>query len=58
MVAEGISTYHVDSDGMVFRHVVDNKMEDRDKATSVNKVEEIKEKLKKLQKSPETAPSM
>jgi len=51
---EGVSTYYVDGRGQVYKHVVDNKRESKERQTSVDK---IKEKLDKLKKRAVPAPA-
>lgn len=56
VIEEGISTYHVDGGGYIFRHVFDNKDVDKDKP--VTKLEEVKEKLQKLKGSTVPNPNL
>ena len=44
---EGISYYHVDEEGKIFRHILDNKEQDKEKPI-LSTVESIKEKVQKL----------
>lgn len=55
---EAISSYHVDKEGKIFRHVLDNK--DEDKGENVKStVEAVKEKLQKLrEKAPVPSPAL
>jgi len=50
-VASGISTYHIDNESKVIKHVLDVREVDRDrlKAVNTNAVEQIKAKVAKLQ---------
>ena len=50
VLGEAISTYYVDGEGYIYRHVLDNKDVDKDKP--VSKLEEVKEKLEKLKGVP------
>ena len=62
---EGISTYHVNDQGLVWKHVLDNRERDKDgeealKATN-KPIEKLKEKLEKLKERGEggvPAPSL
>ena len=55
---EAISTYHVDEEGKIYRHILDNKDEDKG-GTVKSTVEEVKEKLQKLrEKAPVPSPAL
>jgi hypothetical protein len=55
---EAVSSYHVDEEGKIFRHVLDNKEEDKGKAT-ISPVQTIREKVSKLrEKAPLPSPAL
>ena len=55
---DAISTYHVDEEGKIFRHILDNKEQDKDKAV-ISPVQKIKEKVAKLrEKAPVPTPAL
>jgi hypothetical protein len=55
---DAVSTYHVDEDGKIFRHVLDNREEDKE-APVKSTVETIKEKVLKLkEKAPVASPAV
>ncbi len=56
ILMEAVSTFSVDAEGKIFKHVLDNKWEDREKRP-VETVDKIKAKLAKL-KGDVPAPSM
>ena len=61
---EGISTYHVNEEGFIWKHVLDNKEVDPEakaKKEATKPLDKIKEKLEKLKEgggSQVPAPSM
>ena len=59
---ECVSTLHVNDDGKIWKHVLDNRKEDRDRekvAEAKPSMEKIKEKLSKLKGEPNVpAPSL
>ena len=54
---EGVSTFWVDGNGVIFRHVADDKWEDRERAAAAKKVDSVKEKLQKLRQEGAPLPS-
>ena len=55
---DAISTYHVDKDGKIFRHILDNKEEDKGDPVK-STVDTIKEKVLKLrEKAPVASPAL
>ena len=55
---DAVSTYHVDEEGKIFRHVLDNKEEDKGKA-AISPVQTIREKVSKLrEKAPVPSPAL
>ena len=55
---DAVSTYHIDEEGKVFRHVLDNKEEDKGKA-AISPVQTIREKVSKLrEKAPVPSPAL
>ena len=56
---EAVSTYHVDNEGKIFRHVLDNKQEDKESEQVKSTVQKVKEKLQKLgEKVPVPSPAL
>lgn len=56
---DGVSTFYVGADGLVKRHVADDKEEDRGQAQEDRLADRIRAKLAKLKKSPDVpAPAM
>ena len=56
---DAVSTYHVDKEGKIFRHVLDNKDEDKGMEKVKSTVEQVKEKLQKLgEKVPSPSPAL
>ena len=56
---EAVSTYHVDNEGKVFRHILENKEEDKESEQVKSTVEKVKEKLQKLgEKAPVPSPAL
>ena len=51
---DAISVYHVDQEGKIFRHVLDNKEEDKGEPVK-STVETIKEKVLKLREKANVA---
>ena len=54
---DAISSYHVDEDGKIFRHVLDNKDEDKSEMPK-STIETVKEKLQKLREAPVPKPAI
>jgi hypothetical protein len=57
---EGVSRFWVDGDGKLYRHVVDDKYEDKDRLVSGaggSNLDKIKEKLEKLKPTQSPVPS-
>ena len=46
VIGEGISYYYIDGHSLVYRHIVDNKEEDKEHATNLK--EKLREKVQKL----------
>jgi len=51
IIKEGVSYYYVDGHRKVYKHITDNKEEDRDRVALTQK---LKEQVKKLAPSPAT----
>lgn len=54
----GVSVYHVDRDGKVFRHVIDNKEQDQGNQEQDLPVNKIMEKIHKLRRSSDPNPAI